>query len=395
MQTIVLAAGRGTRMGPLTDGVPKPMLPVADRPLVAHTMSAAVRAGASHLVLVVGYESQRVRDHFGSEFEGVPVTYAEQSSPEGTADAVATAVEYLADEPFAVLNGDDLYDEESLAELFDSTVGVGGYRVSNPEEYGVLQLDEDGFVETVREKPSDPPTDLINAGAYVFPAETRDHLDVTASPRGEREITDVLQQVCDDHQVPVVELDRWMDVGRPWELLEATEWKLSDLDRKVQGEVHDSADLRGAVVVEEGATVDAGVVIEGPVLVRSGASVGPNAYVRDCAVVGENARVGHSAEVKNSVLMEHAYVSHLSYVGDSVLGEGVNFGAGTNVANLRHDGEPVELTVEGERVSTGRRKFGAIVGHGAKTAINTSLNAGVTLSSGARTRPGEAVLKDR
>ena len=382
-------------MGPLTDGIPKPMLPVADRPLVAHTMAAAVEAGASHIVLVVGYESRRIREQFGSEFAGVPVTYAEQPSLDGTADAVAVAAEHLEAEPFAVLNGDDLYDEASLSELFDATAAVGGFRVPNPRDYGVLHLDEEGFVRTVREKPTDSSTDLINAGAYVFPADTLDSLDVESSPRGERELTDVLQRVSDDYRVAVVELDRWMDVGRPWELLEANEWKLSELSRDVRGEVHESADLRGAVVVEAGATIDAGVVVEGPVLVRSGASIGPNAYVRDSTLVGENARVGHSAEVKNSILMEHAFVSHLSYVGDSILGEDVNFGAGTNVANLRHDGEPVELTVKGERTSTGRRKFGVVVGHGAKTAINTSLNAGITLSAEARTCPGEAVLKDR
>ncbi|MFB6354700.1 MAG: glucose-1-phosphate thymidylyltransferase, partial [Halobacteriales archaeon] len=86
---------------------------------------------------------------------------------------------------------------------------------------------------------------------------------------------------------------------------------------------------------------------------------------------------------------------HLSYVGDSVLGREVNFGAGTQVANLRHDGEPVELTVKGERVSTGRRKFGVVLGDGAKTGIDTSLNAGVTLAAGATTGPGETVTRDR
>jgi len=93
--------------------------------------------------------------------------------------------------------------------------------------------------------------------------------------------------------------------------------------------------------------------------------------------------------------MAGAHVNHLSYVGDSVLGREVNFGAGTNVANLRHDDQPVKHTVKGERVSTGRRKFGVVAGDGVKTGINTSLNAGVTLSSEATTTPGETVIKDR
>jgi len=109
MQTLVLAAGQGTRMRPLTERWPKPMLPVAGRPLVAHTATAAVRAGASRLVFVVGYEADAVRDRFGTAFEGVPVDYAVQDVQRGTADAVRVGVAELDDGPFAVLNGDNLY----------------------------------------------------------------------------------------------------------------------------------------------------------------------------------------------------------------------------------------------------------------------------------------------
>jgi len=167
------------------------------------------------------------------------------------------------------------------------------------------------------------------------------------------------------------------------------------VDRSVRGDVADSAEIRGSVVVEEGATVESGVVIEGPALLQDGATVGPNAYVRGKTLLGPETKVGHGVEIKNSILMAGTHVPHLSYVGDSVIGRNVNFGAGTNVANLRHDDEPVQATVKGDRVSTGRRKFGVVVGDDAKTAINTTLNAGVKLAAGATTVPGETVLRDR
>ncbi|WP_128478153.1 bifunctional sugar-1-phosphate nucleotidylyltransferase/acetyltransferase [Halorussus pelagicus] len=393
MQAVLLAAGEGTRIRPLSASLPKPMLPVADRPLVAHAADAAVDAGAEELVVVVGYEAEEVRGYFGEEYRGVTVTYAVQSEQAGTADAVRAAREHL-DGEFAVLNGDNLYDPAAVADLFDSGPSVGAVRVADPSNYGVLSA-EDGTVTDIVEKPADPPTDLANAGAYVFPAEAREWLEVPASERGEHEITDVVARAVAEYDVGYAAMDRWLDVGRPWELLEANEWKLGELARDVRGEVHEDADLRGPVVIEEGATVDAGVVIEGPALVRSGASVGPNSYVRGATLVGEDAHVGHGVEIKNSVVGKGSHVAHLSYVGDSVLGRNVNFGAGTNVANLRHDGDSVRLTVKGERVSTGRRKFGVVVGDDAKTAINTSLNAGVTLSSRATTTPGEVVTRDR
>ncbi len=404
MQTVVLAAGQGTRMRPLTAARPKPMLPVGDRPLVAHTVDTAVDAGASTLVVVVGYEADDVRSYFGDTYRGVPVTFVVQAEQRGTADAVRVASEALDDGPFVVLNGDALYDTPSLRRLYEAGPAVGSYRVDDPTSYGVLITDEAGGGEEeeagvrvtgVVEKPAEPPSNRINTGAYHFPGEAQAWLDVGESERGELELTDVLEETCGAFDVRAVTFERWLDVGRPWELLEATEWKLGELERRVEGTVREDAVLDGPVVVEEGATVRSGVVVEGPALVREGATVGPNAYVRGATVVGEGAKVGHAVEVKNSVLMEGATVGHLSYVGDSVLGRDVNFGAGTKVANLRHDGAAVKLTVKGERVSTGRRKMGVVVGDGAKTGINVSLNAGVVLSEDARVGPGEVVTRDR
>jgi len=397
MQTVVLAAGEGTRMRPLTAAQPKPMLPVAGKPLLEHTLDRAVEAGADRLVVVVGYESDRVQDHFGNHHGGVDLEYAVQQQQRGTADAVSAAAPLLADEPFVVLNGDALYDQASLDTLYSNGPGVGSYRVENPSAYGVLQLaaDDDTRVRGVVEKPADPDSNLINTGAYVFPAAAHDLLNVQTSERGELELTDVLEAVCNQFSVTAVPFDRWLDVGRPWELLAANEWLLESLSTRLDGDVHDGATLDGPVVVEEGATVKSGVTIEGPVYVDSGATVGPNAYVRGSTYLGPETKVGNAVEVKNSVFMTGATVGHLSYVGDSVLGQRVNFGAGTKVANLRHDGEPVTLTVKGERVSTGRRKLGVIVGDDAKTGINTSLNAGVVLGTGTTTRPGEVLTSDR
>lgn len=392
MQVIILAAGEGTRMRPLTHSTPKPMLPVGDRPLVAHTADAAIDAGADELVFVVGYEADAVRSYFGDSYGGVPVNYATQDEQLGTAHAVRAAKEHITG-PFAVLNGDDLYDRESMDALFSSGPAVASFRVDDPTSYGVLSMDDE-YVTDIVEKPEEPPSDLVNAGAYVFPAEARDWLDVPKSERGEHELTDVLARVIDRQGVRSVVLDRWLGVGRPWELLEANEWKLDGLERDIAGEVHERAEIRGAVVVEEGATIDAGTVIEGPALIRAGASVGPNAYIRGATLVGNECHVGNGVEIKNSVLMHDTNVPHLSYVGDSLLGPHVNLGAGTQVANLRHDGADVEQTVKGDRVSTGRRKYGIVAGDGAKTGVNTSLSPGVVLSPGTTTLPGEQVHRD-
>ena len=394
MQTVVLAAGQGTRLRPLTDERPKPIVPVVDRPLIVHAMRAAAEAGASRFVVVVGYGAEQVRETVGASIAGVPVEFVDQGEPRGTAHAVGAARSALEEAPFVVLNGDSIYDPAGLETLYGESAAVASYRVDHPERYGVLSI-EGGRITGVLEKPDEPPSDLINAGAYVFPAASLEFLDVPESDRGEHELTDVLERTIETVDVRPVPLETWLDVGYPWDLLAAMDWRLHSMDHRIEGTVHPDANLDADVTVADGARIESGVVLEGPAYVGPGASVGPNAYLRGPVSLGPGASVGHAVEVKASVFLEDAAANHLSYVGDSVLGRDVNLGAGTQVANLRHDGEPVRVTVKGERVSTGRRKFGVVCGRGAKTGINTSLNAGVVLSPGASTTPGESVLRDR
>jgi len=404
MYGVVLAAGRGTRMRPLTDRRPKPLLPVGDRSLLERVFDTAVGV-VDEFAVVTGYRGDAIRETVGESYRGHPVHYVEQAEALGTAHAVARA-EPVVDDEFLVLNGDVVVDASlprALAEA-DGTA-VAATEVADPRAYGVVSTTGDGSLAGIVEKPDDPLTTLANVGCYAFERDVFEYIERTPkSERGEHEITTTIELLLDDgRRVDVAPYDgTWLDVGRPWELLAATELALAELSEsdgstgaEVAGTVEEGVHLRGPVVVEKGARVRSGAYVEGPALVREGAEVGPNAYIRGSTVVGPCARVGHSVEVKNSVLMADASVGHLSYVGDSVLGRGVNFGAGTNVANLRHDDANVRLTVKGDRVDTGRRKLGAIVGDGAKTGINTSLNAGVRLGVDETTGPGEVVTRDR
>ncbi len=261
MKAVVLAAGQGTRMRPLSESVPKPMLPVADRPLAAHTVDAAIDAGADEIVLVIGYEARR------SVTTSAPSTGASRSPTPSRRNRPGPPTPSTPpapfSSPFAVLNGDNLYDPAAIDRLFDACPAVCAIEVDEPRNYGVLST-ADGSVTGIVEKPDEPPTNLANAGAYAFPAEAREWLAVPASERGEHEITDVVARVIDEYDVTPVTLERWLDVGRPWELLAANEWHLAELDGRIDGDVSDDAHLEGEVVVEAGATVEPGVVIEGP-----------------------------------------------------------------------------------------------------------------------------------
>lgn len=396
MQAVVIAAGQGTRMGPLTDGLPKPLLPVGGTPIVERVLDVAAPY-VDEFVVIVGYEADQIETHVGDEHRGVPVEYVRQAEQLGTAHAVQRAEPHI-DGPFLALNG-DVYLTSALVEQLAAAAGtaMAVKPVDDPRSYGVVDTD-DQRVTSIVEKPDDPPTALANLGLYRFTPRIFEYIRRTErSERGEYEITDSLQRALDDgRSVTAITYDGpWLDIGRPWELLDATEHVLADLHGDVRGDVEPNATITGPVVVEDGARVRNGAYIEGPVVVQAGADVGPNAYVRASSVIGPNVRVGNAVEVKNSILMADTAVGHLSYVGDSVLGRDVNFGAGTTVANLRHDDQSIAMQVKGEMVDTGRRKFGVVVGHDTKTAINTSLNAGVTLGTTTTTTPGETVTRDR
>jgi len=383
-------------MMPLTDGTPKPLLPIGGTPIVERVLDVAA-PHVDEFVVVVGYEGAQIKEHLGDEYRGRPLTYVTQSEQLGTAHAIQQAEPHI-EGPFLALNGDVHITQALVDALADEPkTAMAVMPVDDPTSYGVVDTQR-GTVTNIVEKPSDPPTNLANLGLYRFSPTIFEYIDRTGlSERGEYEITDSLQYAVDDGRpIAAVEYEGpWLDIGRPWELLTATEHLFKDLKRDVRGTVEPDATLRGPIVVEDGARVRNGAYVEGPVVIQAGADVGPNAYVRGGTVLGPDVRVGNAVEVKNSVLMADTAVGHLSYVGDSVLGRDVNFGAGTKVANLRHDDDPVRVQVKGELTETGRRKFGVVVGHGTKTGINTSLDAGVTLGTDSRTTPGEVVTRDK
>jgi bifunctional UDP-N-acetylglucosamine pyrophosphorylase/glucosamine-1-phosphate N-acetyltransferase len=180
-----------------------------------------------------------------------------------------------------------------------------------------------------------------------------------------------------------------------WDLLRANEQSLkAKVDYVLAAEVHPLLTLDGRLQVGRGTKILPGVVIEGDVIIGEGCKIGPNCYLRGATSIGDRCHVGQAVEIKNSLLMDGTNVGHLSYVGDSILGRKVNFGAGTLTSNLRHDGRNHRTLVAGALVDTGRRKFGAVVGDGVHTGIHTSIYPGRKLAAGATTRPGDIVRTD-
>ena len=395
MKAVILAAGEGTRMRPLTASCPKVMLPVANRPILEHIIVAARDAGIDDFVCVVGYMDNVIRDYFGEGSRlGVRIDYVEQKEQLGTAHAIGLASRSVGAR-FLVLNGDAIVTPPDLRALIGrkEDIVLATKELENPAGYGVVKTDG-GRVTRLIEKPDHIACNLVNAGIYLFPDTIFDAISETGeSVRGEYEITDSINALASVLDIGYSMLDTWIDIGRPWNLLDANEYLLAGNDSEIAGVVEPYATLNGDIRVGNGSIIRNGSYITGPVIIGENCDIGPNCFIRPGTAIGDNVRIGNAVEVKNSTVMDGTNIGHLSYVGDSVIGRGCNLGAGTKIANLRHDGRNIRAVVKGESVDTGRRKLGAIMGDGVHTGINTSINVGVMLAAGMSTRPGEVVMQ--
>jgi UDP-N-acetylglucosamine diphosphorylase / glucose-1-phosphate thymidylyltransferase / UDP-N-acetylgalactosamine diphosphorylase / glucosamine-1-phosphate N-acetyltransferase / galactosamine-1-phosphate N-acetyltransferase len=393
MKAVLLAAGAGERLMPITATRPKHLIKVGGKPILQFCLEAVKRAGITEAIIVTHYMGEAIRGYFGDgEKLGIKLSYVEQKEILGTGNAAEVAEPYV-DDDFVLIYGDLLFGQDSVKQVLSQfTTGktaavMAVVAVDRPENYGIIQQDAERKVKRIVEKPAagKAPSNLANAGIYAFSKDVFDKIKQTkASVRGEWELTDAITKLAEEGKtVLAAQLSKadWFDVGRPWDLLDANVWALKRMNHKVLGIIEPGAHLIGPITVAESARVRSGAYIEGPVFIDEEADVGPNCYIRSGTSLGKKTRVGNGCEIKNSILMDGTHAGHLSYVGDSVLGEKCNLGAGTIMANLRFDDGQIKMMVKDKVVDTGRRKLGAVLGDNVKTGIKSLFMPGVKVGA--------------
>jgi len=225
MKAVILAAGEGNRMRPLTYTRPKVMLPIANKPILEHLLIEAEKAGIREFIFIVGYHDEQIRNYFGNGDKwGVSVNYCTQRKQLGTADALRM-VEDLVDGSFLMMNGDIIVNQKDIRNLTsgkNSTMSL--FEVEDTEDLGLVEISKDKVVR-IYEKVGKPPSNLANAGVYLFTPDIFAAISQTpTSPRGEYEITDSLQLMIDQgNHVSYQKIDYWLDTSYPWDLLLANE----------------------------------------------------------------------------------------------------------------------------------------------------------------------------
>jgi glucose-1-phosphate thymidylyltransferase len=358
MKAVILVAGEGHRLEPLTENRPKPMVPVANKPVLEYVVEAVADAGVDEIVLVVGYERSRIQSHFGDGDDwGVSIEYAIQEKQLGTAHAVLQAAP-LVDEPFLVLNGDRIIDTsavESVVEAYDGDDAlVTVTSVDTPTRYGVVDLEGDRVLE-IREKPlaHEVSSNLINAGVYALDPGIFDRIEARiVGAHGETGLPATLSELAAAASVRAVRYDgRWLDLTYLWDL--------PFLNGRLLEETNGPA-IENASVSED-ATVAADVAID------RGSQVRPFATIGRGVALGENVSVGASAVLSNAVVMADATIEPGAVVSNAVIGQNATVGANATIAGGRGG-----LVVEGAYHDD--VDLGGVVGD------NSTLGANVTVA---------------
>jgi mannose-1-phosphate guanylyltransferase len=355
VQALILAGGEGTRLRPLTSTVPKPVVPLVDRPFIAYMLDWLRRHGVDDVVLSCGFMASGVRNVLGDgDAYGMRLRYVEEPEPLGTGGAVKLA-EPLLDERFLMLNGDTLTDLDLSAQVARheqtrAPATLGLVPVDDPSGYGLVRLDGDGRVTGFLEKPSPDQidTNLVSGGVYVLERSVLDLMPTAGRPCSiER---DVFPELIGRGLQGVPSEAYWLDIGTPARYLQAT---FDILEGEVQTPVSERMGSGYRAVAED---VDLQGRVIPPALVESGCRLAAGAHVGARVVLGPGVSIGEDSVIEQSVVLRGAEIGRGCHLDGCIVAAGVRIGAGCTVRDGAVLGEGVTLGA-GNELTAGARVF--------------------------------------
>lgn len=331
MKALILSGGKGTRLRPLTYTGAKQLVPVANKPILWYGIESLVAAGITDIGIIVSPETGgeiEAKTGSGAQF-GAQITYIRQDSPDGLAHAVKIARSFLQDQPFVMYLGDNLiqdglsdFVQTFTAKALDALILLKP--VLNPTAFGVAEVDGEGRVLRLVEKPPDPPSNLALVGVYLFSSRVQAAIDqIQPSARGELEITDAIQQLIDSQKTVEAQTlaGWWLDTGKKDDLLEANRIILDEYlgPAQIKGEIDATSQVSGRVILGAGSTL-VNCTVRGPVM------IGENCHLENC-FVGAYSSIGSNVtltdvEIDHSVVLQGATIIGINQrIVDSLIGQ--------------------------------------------------------------------------
>lgn len=339
MKGIILHGGYGTRLRPLTYSRPKQLLPIANIPMSQYGLSSLVKAGITDIAIIIGGEnSNKVKDYYknGEDF-GANITYVYQDEPKGISHAISLCKDFVGNEKFVVFLGDNVLVKEISDYVDDFKNSTDDAKillceVSNPQQFGVIEINSDGSIKKIVEKPKDPPTNLAVIGVYFLTKEFFEIMKILKpSARGELEITDALQLLLDSgKQISYDKITNyWKDTGTPSDIIDANESIISRMEPYFYGKKEENAEIVPSVMVGKGTIIYPNSKIIGPVLIGNDCIIGPNVKIGPNVSIGNNVRI-ENCEIDNSIIMNECLINSKIHLSQSIVPYRCNIEASGN-----------------------------------------------------------------
>ncbi len=371
MQAVILAAGEGKRVRPLTRSRPKALLPVANRPIIGYIIEALLKNGIRDIVVVVGYRKEQVI-RFLNELD-VPITVVVQDKQLGTAHALNCAKSHVKGD-FLLLPGDNYIDSQSIGRIKDIRNSMLIKEHPSPSNFGVVLL-KDGYVNSIIEKPEHSPSFMVSTGIFSL---SKDFFSYISG----NNITDaVSSMLASGERLKAVVADDWQDAIYPWDMLKMNMRLLKDLTEARGGILSRHTVIHGPVRIGKGTTIGPNTVITGPVIIGDDCDIGPNCCIMPNTSIGSRVRAEPFTFIGKSLIMDDTSIGSHSRIIDTVTGQGCRLADHTTVsaaANL--------MNIEGEVI---KPEFGAVFGDQVTAGpftifTNCIIGNNVTIEGGSR-----------
>jgi len=392
MKAVILAAGKGSKLNPFSNTRPIPMISIAGKALLDNSLFQLKKAGINDVYIIVGHHKEMIQDFVAEKSDsGMNIHCLEQKNNGGIGDAVLTVKGKISPgEYFLLIYGDTLTDENIYSKTqqsfhsFKCPVASICLPPSN-ESFGNVFLNAQMKINKIVEKPKGNNFgNYVLSGVFVLPESFFGLLE-----KSKRSMEKALKALAKEGELMASMWENeWLDIVYPWEILKANRiildsWNESSIAKSAIME--SNVTMQGVVNIEEGVVIKAGAVLEGPCSIGKGSYVGNNSLIRSYTSLGNNCSIGYGVELKNCVVLDNSGIGRLSFVGDSVIGENVDIGAGCMTVNRNLGWEKVQIKNGKTILPSGLKKLGAFIGD------NVIVGAGNTIQPGTVISPGKTL----
>jgi UDP-N-acetylglucosamine diphosphorylase / glucose-1-phosphate thymidylyltransferase / UDP-N-acetylgalactosamine diphosphorylase / glucosamine-1-phosphate N-acetyltransferase / galactosamine-1-phosphate N-acetyltransferase len=380
LQAVILAAGKGSRIYPMAVSKPKPLIEIANKPVLEHTLGQMVGL-VTEAIIVVGYKKDMIIEHLGDNYKGIKLRYVIQENPKGTGQAVLITKPFITGK-FLVVNGDDLFSRKDMHSIAHCRNCILVKYKEDASAFGAVVV-KDGMAIDIVEKSKEFVSNFVNTGMYCFSPEVFPILEtLKPSPRAEYELTDAVKVLAAQGKMHAEEVQgHWIPVGYPWHILDATQLLLTDYDDiSIKGALGKNVLIEGSVDIGEGSVIGDNVVLRGTIIIGKNCVISKGVVLSGYTALGDGTKIDKGSHLHNVIVGSGAHVQENCTVKDSVLGEGSMINAGVTISNTkRNEDETVKVAGKKTTFDSGKKELGAFVGD--RCVVHGELESGDVVSN--------------